>query len=135
VNYRWPFTAAVSHLGAVRTHRIHRAIKGCENNSFLKPPQIQKQTQYYLWSIGSRNGWLTVVKNSITDYSWFQIRKTSPCLKEIIFDDGKISKEGLHLELKDWRKTGEESVFETTIFLGEGKNCQPSHLIVQGSRY
>jgi NAD(P)-dependent dehydrogenase (short-subunit alcohol dehydrogenase family) len=112
--------AAVSHLGAVRTHRIHRQLR-LENNSFLNHHKIQNNP---VLPVVNAVGWMAhSCEKLYPDYSVFKIENIS-LFKGIIFDGNQ--QEDYILELKELEKDGERIVFETTIF-SEGKKLPTNH--------
>jgi NAD(P)-dependent dehydrogenase (short-subunit alcohol dehydrogenase family) len=112
--------AAVSHLGAVRTHRIHRQLR-LENNSFLNHHKIQSNP---VLPVVNAVGWMAhSCEKLYPDYSVFKIENIS-LFKGIIFDGSQM--EDYILELKELEKDGEKIVFETTVF-SEGKKLPTNH--------
>lgn len=112
--------AAVSHLGALRTHRIHRHLS-LENNPFLNHHKIQNNP---VLPVVNAVGWMAQsCENLYPDYSVFKIENTS-LFKGIIFDGNH--KEDYILELKELEKDQEKIVFETTVF-SEGKRLPINH--------
>jgi NAD(P)-dependent dehydrogenase (short-subunit alcohol dehydrogenase family) len=112
--------AAVSHLGAVRTHRIHRQLR-LENNSFLNHHKIQNNP---VLPVVNAVGWMAhSCEKLYPDYSVFKIENIS-LFKGIIFDGNQ--KEDYILELKELEKDEEKIVFETTVF-SEGKKLPTNH--------
>jgi NAD(P)-dependent dehydrogenase (short-subunit alcohol dehydrogenase family) len=112
--------AAVSHLGDLKTHRIHRQLK-LENNPFLNHHKIQGNP---VLPVVNAVGWMAQSCEKLyPDYSIFKIEKTS-LFKGIIFDGNQ--KEGYILELKELEKGEEKIVFETTIF-SEGGRLPANH--------
>ena len=107
--------AAVSHLGALRTHRIHRKLT-LENNPFLNHHKIQNNA---VLPVVNAVGWMAQSCEKLyPDYSVFKIEKTS-LFKGIIFDGDQ--KEDYILELKELEKGEEKIVFETTVLSKGGK--------------
>lgn len=112
--------AAVSHLGALRTHRIHRQLK-LENNPFLTHHKIQNNP---VLPVVNAVGWMAQSCEKLyPDYSVFKIENTS-LFKGIIFDGSQ--QEDYILELKELEKDNEKIVFETTVF-SEGKRLPTNH--------
>lgn len=107
--------AAVSHLGNLRTHRIHRNLK-LENNPFLNHHKIQNNP---VLPVVNAVGWMAQTCEKLyPDYTVFKIEKTS-LFKGIIFDGNQ--KEDYILELKELEKDEEKIVFTTTVFSEGGK--------------
>jgi 3-hydroxymyristoyl/3-hydroxydecanoyl-(acyl carrier protein) dehydratase len=112
--------AAVSHLGALQTHRIHRKLR-LENNPFLNHHKIQNNP---VLPVVNAVGWMAQsCEKMYPDYSVFKIENTS-LFKGIIFDGNQ--KEDYILELKELEKDEEKIVFETTVF-SEGKKLPLNH--------
>ncbi len=112
--------AAVSHLGALRTHRIHRKLT-LENNPFLNHHKIQNNA---VLPVVNAVGWMAQSCEKLyPDYSVFKIEKTA-LFKGIIFDGNQ--KEDYILELKELDKDEEKIVFETTV-LSEGGKLAMNH--------
>jgi NAD(P)-dependent dehydrogenase (short-subunit alcohol dehydrogenase family)/3-hydroxymyristoyl/3-hydroxydecanoyl-(acyl carrier protein) dehydratase len=112
--------AAVSHLGALRTHRIHRQLM-LENNPFLNHHKIQNNP---VLPVVNAVGWMAhSCEKLYPDYSVFKIENIS-LFKGIIFDGNQ--KEDYILELKELGKDEEKIVFETTVF-SEGKKLPTNH--------
>ncbi|MEL7192532.1 MAG: SDR family NAD(P)-dependent oxidoreductase [Bacteroidota bacterium] len=112
--------AAVSHMGALRTHRIHRNLT-LEENPFLHHHVIQGHA---VLPVVNAVGWMAQVAESLyPDYKVFQIQDTK-LFKGIVFD-GK-QKEDYILEIKETEKNEERISFETTI-LSEGKKLPTYH--------
>ena len=112
--------AAVSHLGGLRTHRIHRRIK-LENNPFLNHHKIQNNP---VLPVVNAVGWMAhSCEKLYPDYSIFKIENTA-LFKGIIFDGSE--KEDYILEVKELHKDEEKIIFETTVF-SEGKKLPTNH--------
>lgn len=112
--------AAVSHLGELKTHRIHRQLK-LENNPFLNHHKIQGNP---VLPVVNAVGWMAQSGEKLyPDYAVFKIEKTS-LFKGIVFDGNQ--KEDYILELKEVEKNEEKIVFETTV-LSEGKRLPVNH--------
>lgn len=112
--------AAVSHLGDLKTHRIHRQLK-LENNPFLNHHKIQGKP---VLPVVNAVGWMAQSCEELyPDYSVFKIENTS-LFKGIIFDGNQ--KEDYTLELKELEKGEEKIVFETTVF-SEGRKLPTNH--------
>jgi NAD(P)-dependent dehydrogenase (short-subunit alcohol dehydrogenase family) len=112
--------AAESHLGALRTHRIHRKLR-LENNPFLHHHKIQNKP---VLPVVNAVGWMAQSCEKLyPDYSVFKIENTS-LYKGIIFDGNQ--KEDYILELKELEKDDEKIVFQTTVF-SEGKRLPTNH--------
>jgi len=112
--------AAVSHLGALRTHRIHRQLM-LENNPFLNHHKIQSNP---VLPVVNAVGWMAhSCEKLYPDYSVFKIENIA-LFKGIIFDGNQ--KEDYILELKELEKDEEKIVFETTVF-SEGKKLPTNH--------
>lgn len=107
--------AAVSHLGAPQTHRIHRKLS-LENNPFLNHHVIQGNA---VLPVVNAVGWMSQSCAALyPDYTVFRIEDTK-LFKGIAFDG--TQKEDYILELKELEKTAERIVFETTVFSEGGK--------------
>jgi NAD(P)-dependent dehydrogenase (short-subunit alcohol dehydrogenase family) len=112
--------AAVSHLGTLKTHRIHRQLS-LEKNPFLNHHKIQNNP---VLPVVNAVGWMAQSCEKLyPDYSVFKIENTS-LFKGIIFD-GK-QKEDYILELKELEKDEAKIVFETTVF-SEGRRLPTNH--------
>lgn len=112
--------AAVSHLGALKTHRIHRQLN-LGKNPFLQHHKIQNKP---VLPVVNAVGWMAqTCENLYPDYSVFKIENTA-LFKGIIFDGNE--KEDYILEAKELEKDTEKIVFETTIF-SEGKRLPSNH--------
>lgn len=112
--------AAVSHLGALKTHRIHRQLK-LENNPFLNHHKIQNNP---VLPVVNAVGWMAQSCEKLyPDYTVFKIENTS-LFKGIIFDGNQ--KEDYILELKELEKDADKIVFETTVF-SEGRRLPTNH--------
>lgn len=112
--------AAVSHLGALKTHRIHRQLN-LAKNPFLQHHKIQNKP---VLPVVNAVGWMAQsCENLYPDYSVFKIENTA-LFKGIIFDGNQ--KEDYILEAKELEKNAEKIVFETTIF-SEGKKLPTNH--------
>ncbi|GAB5552553.1 MAG: SDR family NAD(P)-dependent oxidoreductase [Saprospiraceae bacterium] len=107
--------SAVSHLGTLKTHRIHRKLS-LENNPFLHHHKIQNNP---VLPVVSSAGWMAQSCQKLyPDYSVFKIEKMT-LFKGIIFDGNQ--KEDYILEAKELEKNEEKIVFETTIFSKGGR--------------
>ncbi|MDA7501966.1 SDR family NAD(P)-dependent oxidoreductase [Chitinophagales bacterium] len=112
--------AAVSHLGELRTHRIHRELK-LANNPFLNHHKIQGNP---VLPVVNATGWMAHgCEQLYPDYAVFKIENTS-LFKGIVFDGNQ--KEEYILELKELEKNEETIVFETTVF-SEGRKLPTNH--------
>ncbi|MFK8056364.1 MAG: SDR family NAD(P)-dependent oxidoreductase [Saprospiraceae bacterium] len=112
--------AAVSHLGDLRTHRIHRKLK-LDNNPFLNHHKIQNNP---VLPVVNAVGWMAQsCENLYPEYSVFKIEKTA-LFKGIIFDQNQA--EDYTLEIKELEKREESIVFETTIS-SKGKKLPLNH--------
>lgn len=112
--------AAVSHIGALRTHRIHRQLK-LENNPFLHHHTIQNNP---VLPMVNAAGWMAQsCENLYPDYSVFKIEEAL-LFKGIVFDGRQ--KEDYILEVKELEKGKEKIVLETTIF-SEGNRLPVNH--------
>ena len=112
--------AAVSHLGALRTHRIHRNLK-LENNPFLNHHKIQNNA---VLPVVNAVGWMAQSCEKLyPDYAVFKIENTS-LYKGIIFD-GKQAEDYV-LEIKELEKSEKQIIFETTV-MSEGKKLPTNH--------
>ena len=112
--------AAVSHLGDLRTYRIHRHLT-LDKNPFLNHHKIQNNA---VLPVVNAVGWMAhSCEKLYPDYSVFKIENTS-LFKGIIFDGNQ--KEDYVLELKELEKTEEKIVFETTV-LSEGRKLPTNH--------
>ncbi len=112
--------AAVSHLGALRTHRIHRQLK-LENNPFLNHHKIQNNP---VLPVVNAVSWMAQSCEKLyPDYTVFKIENTS-LFKGIIFDGNQ--KEDYILEIKELEKDEAKIVFETTV-MSEGRKLPTNH--------
>ena len=112
--------AAVSHIGDLQTHRIHRNLK-LENNPFLMHHVIQGKA---VLPVVNAVGWLAQSCERIyPDFSVFKIEDTK-LFKGVVFDGSQ--KEDYIIELKELEKTAEKIVFETTV-LSEGEKLPTYH--------
>ena len=112
--------AAVSHLGALRTHRIHRQLK-LKNNPFLNHHKIQNNP---VLPVVNAVGWMAQSCEKLyPDYTVFKIENTA-LFKGIIFDGNQ--KDDYILELKELEKDEEKIVFVTTV-LSEGRKLPTNH--------
>ena len=112
--------AAVSHLGKLRTHRIHRKLT-LDNNPFLNHHKIQNNP---VLPVVNAVGWMAQSCEKLyPDYTVYKIENTS-LFKGIIFDGNQ--KEDYILELKELEKTEEKIVFTTTV-LSEGGKLPTNH--------
>ncbi len=106
---------AVSHIGELKTHRIHQTLK-LEDNPFLKHHVIQGKA---VLPVVNAVGWMAqVCENLYPDYRVFKVENTK-LFKGIVFDGSE--KEDYILELKESGKNGEQIVFETTVLSEGGK--------------
>ncbi len=104
---------AVSYIGELQTHRIHRNLK-LENNPFLMHHIIQGKA---VLPVVNAIGWMAqTCERMYPDFSVFKIENTK-LFKGIIFDGSQ--KEEYIIELKELVKSAEQIVFETTV-LSEG---------------
>ena len=111
---------AISHLGNLKTHRIHRHLT-LEKNPFLNHHKIQNNA---VLPVVNAVGWMAQSCEKLyPEYSVFKIENTS-LFKGIIFDGNQ--QEDYILELKELEKTEEKIVFETTI-LSEGRKLPINH--------
>ena len=111
---------AISHLGNLKTHRIHRHLT-LEKNPFLNHHKIQNNA---VLPVVNAVGWMAQSCEKLyPEYSVFKIENTS-LYKGIIFDGNQ--QEDYILELKELDKTEEKIVFETTI-LSEGRKLPINH--------
>ncbi|MFT6807302.1 MAG: NAD(P)-dependent dehydrogenase (short-subunit alcohol dehydrogenase family) [Saprospiraceae bacterium] len=107
--------AAVSHLGNLRKHRIHRKLT-LGNNPFLNHHKIQNNA---VLPVVNAVGWMAQsCEEMYPDYSVFKIENTS-LFKGIIFDGNQT--EDYILEVKELEKGNEKIVFETTVLSEERK--------------
>ena len=112
--------AAVSHLGTLRTHRIHREIR-LENNLFLNHHKIQNNP---VLPVVNAVGWMAQSCEKLyPDYKVFKIENTA-LFKGIIFDGNQ--KDDYILELKEQEKSEEKIVFETKV-MSEGRKLPTNH--------
>ncbi len=112
--------AAVSHLGDLNTHRIHRKLT-LKNNPFLYHHKIQNNP---VLPVVNAVGWMAQSCEKLyPDYAVFKIENTS-LFKGIIFDGNQ--KEDYILEIKELEKSEEKIVFETTV-LSEGGRLPTNH--------
>ncbi|MGK0363172.1 MAG: NAD(P)-dependent dehydrogenase (short-subunit alcohol dehydrogenase family) [Saprospiraceae bacterium] len=107
--------AAVSHIGAVKTHRIQRKLT-LENNPFLNHHMIQGNA---VLPVVNAVGWMSQSCEALyPDFAVFEIENTK-LFKGIAFDGNQ--KEDYVLELKEIEKIAEKIVFETTVLSEGGK--------------
>jgi len=107
--------AAVSHIGALETHRIHRKLN-LENNPFLNHHKIQGNA---VLPVVNAVGWMAQSCEKLyPDFTVFKIEDTK-LFKGIIFD-GK-QKEDYIVELKETEKTDEKIIFEAAVISEGGK--------------
>ncbi len=112
--------AAVSHLGELRTHRIHRQLK-LESNPFLNHHKIQGNP---VLPVVNAVGWMAQSCEKLyPDFAVFKVENTS-LFKGIIFDGNE--KEDYTLEAVEQEKTAEKIVFQTTIF-SKGNKLPTNH--------
>jgi len=112
--------AAVSYLGDLQTHRIHRHLT-LERNPFLNHHKIQNNP---VLPVVNAVGWMAQSCEKLyPDYTVFKIDNTS-LFKGIIFD-GKQSDDYI-LEIKELKKSEEKIVFETTV-ISEGRKLPTNH--------
>ena len=101
--------AAVSHIGALKTHRIHRKLK-LKNNPFLNHHKIQNNP---VLPVVNAVGWMAhSCEEMYPDFRVFKIEKTA-LFKGIIFDGNE--NEDYILQLKEIEKSSDKIVFETTV--------------------
>ncbi len=107
--------AAVSHIGALETYRIHRKLT-LENNPFLNHHMIQGNA---VLPVVNAVGWMSQCCEKLyPDFAVFEIENTK-LYKGIIFD-GK-QKEDYIVVLKETEKTAERIVFDTAVISEGGK--------------
>ncbi len=107
--------AAVSHIGALETYRIHRKLT-LENNPFLNHHVIQGNA---VLPVVNAVGWMSQCCEKLyPDFAVFKIENTK-LYKGIIFD-GK-QKEDYIVELKETEKTAEKIVFDAVVISEGGK--------------
>jgi NAD(P)-dependent dehydrogenase (short-subunit alcohol dehydrogenase family) len=107
--------AAISHIGPLKKHRIHRKLT-LENNPFLKHHTIQNNP---VMPIVNAIGWMAQSCEKLyPDYAVFKIEKTS-LFKGIVFDGNQ--KEDYILEINELEKSVDKIVFETSIFCEGGR--------------
>ena len=112
--------AAVSYLGDLQTHRIHRHIK-LEDNPFLMHHVIQGKA---VLPVVNAVGWMAQTCEKLySDFKVFQVENTK-LFKGIVFDG--TQKEDYILDLKEIEKSAEKIVFETTV-LSEGEKLPTYH--------
>ena len=112
--------AAVSHIGELRTHRIHRNLK-VENNPFLNHHVIQNNP---VLPVVNAVGWMAhSCVELYPDYKIFQIENTA-LFKGVVF--GGNQKEDYILEIKELEKSEEKIVFVTTV-MSEGGKLPTNH--------
>lgn len=112
--------AAVSYIGELQTHQIHRNLK-LENNPFLMHHVIQGKA---VLPVVNAVGWMAQsCERMYPDFRVFKIEDTK-LFKGVVFDGSQ--KEDYIIELKELEKSAEQIVFETTI-LSEGKNLPTYH--------
>jgi NAD(P)-dependent dehydrogenase (short-subunit alcohol dehydrogenase family) len=107
--------AAVSHIGALETYRIHRKLT-LENNPFLNHHVIQGNA---VLPVVNAVGWMSQCCEKLyPDFAVFKIENTK-LYKGIIFD-GK-QKEDYIVELKETEKTAEKIFFDAAVISEGGK--------------
>jgi NADP-dependent 3-hydroxy acid dehydrogenase YdfG len=107
--------AAVSYLGDLRTHRIHRKL-ALESNPFLKHHVIQGHA---VLPVVNAVGWMAQTCEQLyPDYRVFKVANTK-LFKGIVFDGSQ--KENYIVEVKELSKSVDEIVFETTVLSEGGK--------------
>ncbi len=107
--------AGISHLGELRTHKIHRKIE-LKNNPFLMHHVIQGNA---VLPVVNACGWMAQTCEKIyPDFKVFQVKNTK-LFKGIVFD-GK-QKEDYIIECKEIEKNESKIIFETTVLSEGGK--------------
>ncbi|MDG2419312.1 MAG: SDR family NAD(P)-dependent oxidoreductase [Saprospiraceae bacterium] len=107
--------AGISHLGEVRTHKIHRKIE-LKNNPFLMHHVIQGNA---VLPVVNACGWMAQTCEKIyPDFKVFQVKNTK-LFKGIVFDGNQ--KEDYIIECKEIEKNESEIIFETTVLSKGGK--------------
>ncbi|MEM7103029.1 MAG: SDR family NAD(P)-dependent oxidoreductase [Bacteroidota bacterium] len=107
--------AAISHIGDLSTHRIHRQIK-LEDNPFLMHHVIQGNA---VMPVVNAVGWMAQTCEKLyPDFRVFKVEDTK-LFKGIVFDGSQ--KEDYIVELREIEKTAEEIVFEATVLSEGGK--------------
>ncbi|MEN0003971.1 MAG: SDR family NAD(P)-dependent oxidoreductase [Bacteroidota bacterium] len=111
---------AVSHLGALRTHRIHRHLT-LANNPFLHHHKIQNNP---VLPIVNAMGWMAQSCEKLyPDYSVFELENAT-LFKGIVFDGQQQEK--YTLELKELEKDQDRILFEACIF-SAGEKLPTNH--------
>ena len=101
--------AAISYVGDLRTHRIHRTLK-LEDNPFLMHHVIQGNA---VLPVVNAVGWMSQSCESLyPDFRVFKV-EDARLFKGIVFDGNQ--KEHYVLELKETEKGPGQIVFETTV--------------------
>ena len=112
--------AGISHLGELRTHKIHRAIK-LGSNPFLMHHVIQGNA---VLPVVNACGWMAQTCEKIyPDFKVFQVKNTK-LFKGIVFDGNQ--KDKYIIECKEVEKNDAQIVFETTV-LSEGAKLPTYH--------
>lgn len=112
--------AAISHIGATKTHRIHRKLS-LENNPFLQHHTIQGNP---VLPVVNATAWMAqTCEKMYPDFTVFKVENTR-LFKGIIFDGNQ--KEDYILELKELEKNEETIVLETVV-LSEGEKLPTYH--------
>ncbi len=107
--------AAESHIGDLRTHRIHRKLR-LEDNPFLNHHVIQGKA---VLPVVNAVGWMAQSCEKLyPDFSVFKVENTK-LFKGIVFDGSQ--KDEYILESKEIEKNAEKIVFETTVLSEGGK--------------
>jgi NAD(P)-dependent dehydrogenase (short-subunit alcohol dehydrogenase family) len=107
--------AGISHIGALKTHRIHRQIIEA-NNPFLQHHVIQNNA---VLPVVNAVGWMAQTCEKLyPDFKVFQVENTR-LFKGIVFDGQQ--KTDYIVELKELEKSAETIVFEATVLSEGGK--------------
>ncbi|HHS95287.1 MAG TPA: SDR family NAD(P)-dependent oxidoreductase, partial [Phaeodactylibacter sp.] len=107
--------AAVSYIGNLRTHRIHRSLK-TEDNPFLMHHVIQGNA---VLPVVNAIGWMAQTCEKLyPDFRVFKVENTQ-LFKGIVFD-GK-QKEDYIIELTETNKSADEITFQATVLSEGGK--------------
>ncbi len=107
--------AAVSYIGDLQTHIIHREVV-LEENPFLMHHVIQGNA---VMPVVNAVGWMSQSCEKLyPDFKVFRVEDTR-LFKGIVFDGSQ--KDSYQVELKEIEKTGEKIVFETTVLSAGAK--------------
>jgi NAD(P)-dependent dehydrogenase (short-subunit alcohol dehydrogenase family) len=107
--------AGISHIGDLKTHRIHRHLEEA-NNPFLQHHVIQNNA---VLPVVNAVGWMAQTCEKLyPDFKVFKVENTR-LFKGIVFD-GKQKLDYI-VELKEQEKSAETIVFEATVLSEGGK--------------